>query len=190
MTSTADVPQDVLRARAPDELRRRYEAGATIGDLELASRLSHGTVINRLRAAGTRMRTSHETRLMREKARARARMLLALELRGMYEHGASLAELADRCGRSKATAKRLVIEAGGSIRSPRATRVLRMSPRELAERDLLRAVLRSRYEAGEDVSVLAADHGISTATVYRHLHRAGAAMRRSRRAPANRRATA
>ncbi|WP_407698574.1 helix-turn-helix domain-containing protein [Streptomyces calvus] len=77
----------------PESLRKQYESGATVDELVAANGLSYGTVLNRLHEAGTEMRTSWQTRRMRQDPQARQR--LAAHLRALYEqHGATLTELA------------------------------------------------------------------------------------------------
>jgi hypothetical protein len=68
---------------APKVLRARYESGATVDELVAASGLSYGTVLNRLHDAGTVMRTSWQTRRLRQDPQARQR--LAARLRTLYE---------------------------------------------------------------------------------------------------------
>jgi hypothetical protein len=80
---------DASEAVTPQSLRKQYESGATVDDLVAASGLSYGTVLNRLHEAGTVMRTSWQTRRMRQDPQARRR--LAAHLRTLYEqHGATL----------------------------------------------------------------------------------------------------
>lgn len=55
-------------------LREQYEAGATVQELVDASGLPYGTLLNRLHDAGTVMRTSWQTRRLREDPQARARL--------------------------------------------------------------------------------------------------------------------
>lgn len=68
---------------APEALRTQFESGATVDELVAMSGLSYGTVLNRLREAGTVMRTSWQTRRMRQNPQARQR--LAGHLRTLYE---------------------------------------------------------------------------------------------------------
>ncbi|MFG2943326.1 helix-turn-helix domain-containing protein [Streptomyces sp. NPDC048282] len=157
------------------KLREEYEAGATVQELVAASGLPYGTVLNRLREAGTVMRTSWQTRRMRDGQEARAR--LAARLRILYEtHGATLGELAAAAGKSKPAARRLLIEAGGRVRSTRQTIQIR-SAASRAKRGKLAAWLRVRYEAGATVPELAEECSYSTATVYRLLRQAHTPMR-------------
>ncbi len=158
----------------PAALRKCYEAGSTVQELVEVSGLSYGTVINRLRSAGTVMRTSWETRRMRE---APARRHLATHLRRLYEqHGATLAELAVAGAKTKRAARQLLIEAGGKPRTAQETLRIR-SAAKAAERQKLMAALKKKYENGAAVSVLAAEHNLSTATVYRLLRQARTRMR-------------
>lgn len=158
----------------PAALRKYYEAGSTVQELVEISGLSYGTVINRLHSAGTVMRTSWETRRMRE---APARRRLAAHLRRLYEqHGATLAELAVAGAKTKRAARQLLIEAGGQPRTAQETLRIR-SAAKAVERQKLMAVLRAKYENGAAVSALASEHDLSTATVYRLLHRAKTRMR-------------
>ncbi|WP_234439801.1 helix-turn-helix domain-containing protein [Streptomyces bicolor] len=85
------VTSDASEAVTPQSLRKQYESGATVDELVAASGLSYGTVINRLHEAGTVMRTSWQTRRLRQDPQARRR--LAARLRTLYEqHGATLTD--------------------------------------------------------------------------------------------------
>ncbi|WP_416979325.1 helix-turn-helix domain-containing protein [Streptomyces sp. T028] len=162
-------------AVTPQALREQYESGATVDELVIASGLSYGTVLNRLHDAGTVMRTSWQTRRMRENPQARQR--LAAHLRTLYEqHGATLTELATAAGETRRGARRLLIEADGTVRTTQQTLRMRAAARA-AERHTLAVSLRARYEAGETVPELAREHSYSVATVYRLLHQAGTRMR-------------
>ncbi|MEU2605028.1 helix-turn-helix domain-containing protein [Streptomyces albus] len=175
-------PEDVpIR---PEALRARYESGATVDELVAASGLSYGTVLNRLHEAGTEMRTSWQTRRMRQDPQARQR--LAAHLRALYEqHGATLTELAAAGAGTRRAARRLLIEAGGAVRTPQQTLRMRAAARA-AERQKLARSLRARYEAGATVPELAEDCNYSVATVYRLLHQARTPMRpRHRHGPAD-----
>ncbi|MDT9701847.1 helix-turn-helix domain-containing protein [Streptomyces sp. P17] len=156
-------------------LREQYESGATVDELVASSGLSYGTVLNRLHDAGTVMRTSWQTRRMRQDPQARKR--LAAHLRTLYEkHGATLTELAAAAGGTRRAARRLLIEAGGSVRTTQQTLRMRAAARA-AERQKLAMSLRARYEAGATVPELAEKCSYSIATVYRLLHQAGTRMR-------------
>ncbi|GAB2880272.1 hypothetical protein GCM10027074_55660 [Streptomyces deserti] len=156
-------------------LREQYESGATVDELVAASGLSYGTVLNRLREAGTVMRTPWQTRRMREDGQARRR--LASRLRTLYEqHGATLTELAAAGAVTRRAARRLLIEAGGIPRTTQQTLRMRVAARA-PERQKLALSLRARYEAGAAVPDLAKECSYSVATVYRLLHQAGTRMR-------------
>ncbi|MER6373361.1 helix-turn-helix domain containing protein [Streptomyces mirabilis] len=166
---------DASEAVTPQALRKQYEAGATVDELVTASGLSYGTVLNRLHDAGTVMRTSWQTRRMRQNPQARQR--LAAHLRTLYEqHGATLTELAAAAGETRRGARRLLIEAGGTVRTTQQTLRIRAAARA-AERYKVALSLRARYEAGATVPELAKEHSYSLATVYRLLHQAGTHMR-------------
>ncbi|MER5195643.1 helix-turn-helix domain-containing protein [Streptomyces sp. NPDC002755] len=166
---------DASEAVTPQALRKQYEAGATVDELVAASGLSYGTVLNRLHDAGTVMRTSWQTRRMRQDPQARQR--LAAHLRTLYEkHGATLSELAAAAGETRRGARRLLIEAGGAVRTTQQTLQVRAAARA-AERYKVALSLRARYEAGATVPDLAREHSYSIATVYRLLHQAGTRMR-------------
>ncbi|WP_260859996.1 helix-turn-helix domain-containing protein [Streptomyces cupreus] len=153
------------RPVAPEALREQYESGATVDELVTASGLSYGTVLNRLHDAGIEMRTSWQTRRMRQDPQARQR--LAAHLRTLYEeHGATLAELAAAAGETRRGARRLLIEAGGTVRTTQLTLRMRSAARA-AERHKLALSLRARYEAGATVPELSKDCNYSVATVYR-----------------------
>ncbi|MEW1640500.1 helix-turn-helix domain containing protein [Streptomyces sp. NPDC091219] len=162
-------------AVTPEALREQYEAGATVDELVAASGLSYGTVLNRLHDAGTVMRTSWQTRRMRQNPQARRR--LAAHLRTLYEeHGATLTELATAAEGTRRAARRLLIEAGGSVRTTQQTLRMRAAARA-ADRQKLALSLRARYEAGATVPDLAKECNYSVATVYRLLHQADTRMR-------------
>ncbi|KUO16210.1 helix-turn-helix domain-containing protein [Streptomyces dysideae] len=153
----------------------QYESGATVDELVADSGLSYGTVLNRLHDAGTEMRTSWQTRRMRQNPQARQR--LAVHLRSLYEeHGATLTELAASAGETRRAARRLLIEAGGAVRTTQQTMRMRAAARA-AERQKLALSLRMRYDAGATVPDLAKECNYSVATVYRLLHQAGTHMR-------------
>lgn len=169
------VTSEASKAVTPQALREQYESGATVAELVAASGLSYGTVLNRLHDAGTVMRTSWQTRRMRQNPQARRR--LAAHLRTLYEqHGATLTELATAAGETRRGVRRLLIEAGGTVRTTQETLRMRAAARA-AERHKLAASLRVRYEAGATVPDLAREHSYSVATVYRLLHQAGTRMR-------------
>ncbi|MFJ9134955.1 helix-turn-helix domain-containing protein [Streptomyces sp. NPDC102256] len=156
-------------------LREQYESGATVDEVVASSGLSYGTVLNRLHDAGTVMRTSWQTRRMRQDPQARKR--LAAHLRTLYEqHGVTLGELAAAAGETRRAARRLLIESGGSVRTTQQTLRMRSAARA-AERQKLAMSLRTRYEAGSTVPELAKECSYSVATVYRLLHQAGTRMR-------------
>ncbi|MBY8887222.1 helix-turn-helix domain containing protein [Streptomyces sp. PTM05] len=159
-------------------LRRRYEAGATVAELVAETGLSHGTVVNRLHQAGTIMRAPWETRRMREDPeRAAARKRLAIRLRRLYEsHGATLAELAAAGAGSPRNARRLLLDAGATLRTTQETIRLRSINRTETHRRLLASV-RSQYEARVPVAQIAMNHGYSIATIYRLLRQAKTPMR-------------
>ncbi|MFF7984019.1 helix-turn-helix domain-containing protein [Streptomyces sp. NPDC007901] len=162
-------------AVTPQGLRQQYEAGATVAELVTASGLSYGTVLNRLHDAGTVMRTSWQTRRMRQNPQARRR--LAAHLRTLYEqHGSTLTELAAAAGETRRAARRLLIEAGGTVRTTQQTVRLRAAARA-TERHKLAQSLRARYEAGATVPDLAQECNYSIATIYRLLQQAGTRMR-------------
>ncbi|MGW6459721.1 helix-turn-helix domain-containing protein [Streptomyces sp. NPDC055078] len=159
------------------ELRARYEDGATIRELQSMTGISHGTVWNRLRDAGTVMRSPYETRRMRmDPRRVSARRNLAKRLRTLYENGATIQELTEVCRRSDRTVRRLLAEADCPPRTASATRRLRSA----AARQQLMDSLQERYEAGEQVVDLAAESGRSESTIYRLLRQAAASRRTGR----------
>ncbi|MET7696400.1 helix-turn-helix domain containing protein [Streptomyces sp. NPDC005485] len=155
-------------------LREQYESGASVAELVTTSGLSYGTVLNRLRDAGTIMRTSWQTRRMRD---GQARRNLAARLRRLYEQeGATLTELAAAGSVTRRAARRLLIEDGGRPRTTQQTLRIR-SAAHTAARKQLAASLRARYEAGATVPELARDCNYSVATVYRLLRQAHTRMR-------------
>lgn len=168
-------PADAESASVTSQgLRDQYESGATVTELVATSGLSYGTVLNRLRAADTVMRTSWQTRRMRD---GQARRNLAAHLRRLYEQqGATLAELATAASVTRRDARRLLIEAGGTPRTTQQTLRIR-SAANAARRKKLALSLRARYEAGATVPDLAEECNYSIGTVCRLLHQAGTRMR-------------
>ncbi|MFD3928330.1 helix-turn-helix domain-containing protein [Streptomyces sp. NPDC058614] len=167
----ADAETETVTAQA---LRQRYDSGATVAELVTASGLSYGTVLNRLREAGTVMRTSWQTRRLRD---GKARRNLAARLRRLYEqHGATLTELAAAGAGTRRAARRLLIEAGGRPRTTQETLRIRTAA-DAAARKKLASSLRTRYEDGASVPELAMECNYSVATVYRLLNQAGTHMR-------------
>ncbi|MET9565824.1 helix-turn-helix domain-containing protein [Streptomyces tauricus] len=159
----------------PQALRKQYETGATVADLVTTSGLSYGTVLNRLRAAGTVMRTSWQTRRLREDAQARRN--LADRLRTLYDkHGATLTDLAAAGAGTRRAARRLLIEAGGTPRTTQQTLRMR-SAADAPARKKLAVSLRAKYEAGASVPELAEECHYSVSAVYRLLHLAKTRMR-------------
>ncbi|WP_328690676.1 helix-turn-helix domain-containing protein [Streptomyces phaeochromogenes] len=158
----------------PQGLREQYESGATVTELVAATSLSYGTVLNRLHDAGTVMRTSWQTRRLRD---GQARRNLAARLRRLYEQqGATLTELAVAGSVTRRAARRLLVEAGGTPRTTQQTLRIR-SAADAARRKKLALSLRARYEAGATVPDLAEECSYSVGTVYRLLHQAGTRMR-------------
>lgn len=135
MNTTSPSPGIEARRKHALELRTRYDAGATVDELAETTGLSHGTVVNRLHAAGTTMRTPRETRRLRlDEGEVAARRRLAASLRVRYESGVTVDALAADCGRSARTVRRLLIEAGTTLRTPHQTRQLRADKDEAAAR--------------------------------------------------------
>jgi DNA-directed RNA polymerase specialized sigma24 family protein len=179
MNPTPPTPASHSDEVTAQALREQYESGATVDELLTASGLSYGTVLNRLHDAGTAMRTSWQTRRMREDPQTRQR--LATHLRALYdEHGATLAELAATAGETRRGARSLLIEAGGTVRTTQQTLRMR-SAAQAAERQALALSLRAKYEAGATVPKLAQECNYSAGTVYRLLHQAGTRMRAQHR---------
>ncbi|MEU0965047.1 helix-turn-helix domain-containing protein [Streptomyces sp. NPDC005917] len=175
MSPEPTVTPDARETVTPESLRKQYESGATVDELVASNGLSYGTVLNRLHDAGTEMRTSWQTRRMRQDPQARQR--LAAHLRTLYEeHGATLTALAAAGAGTRRAARRLLIEAGGTVRTTQQTLRMRAAARA-DERQKLALSLRARYEAGASVPELAEDCNYSVATVYRLLHQAGTHMR-------------
>ncbi|MFB6636266.1 helix-turn-helix domain-containing protein [Streptomyces chartreusis] len=176
MTPRPPVPTSgASEAVTPQSLRKQYESGATVEELVTASGMAYGTVLKRLHDAGTVMRTSWQTRRMRQDPQARRR--LATHLRTLYEqHGKTLAELAAAAGATRRGARRLLVEAGGTVRTTQQTLRMRAAARA-AEQHKLALSLRKKYEAGASVPDLAEEANYSIATVYRLLHAANTRMR-------------
>jgi transposase len=183
MTATSVSAAAEARDKQAQELRRLYDAGATVEDLEHVSQLSHGTVVNRLRRAGTVMRTPAETRRLRTGRSEVLRQLQGRRLREQYERdGMSVQALAVQEGLSARTVRRRLRAAGAVLRSGAQARRLAADPVAAEARRRLAADLRKRYEDGTGVTALAAEYGRSVSTVYRLLHEAGALRPRSRTA--------
>jgi transposase len=182
MTKTRSATWSAARQRQALDLSARYLHGASINELARTSGLSKGTVLNRLRLVDTAMRTPQQTRLLRaDPKQAAARLQLSAEMRRWYEAGSSVPALAAVFGCSQRTVRRRLDQAGATLRSPGQTRALGADKQ--SRRELMRS-LRTRYEAGASVPLLAAGCGYSTSTVYRLLHQAGTALRpRHRPAP-------
>lgn len=108
-------------------MRTAYDAGASVRELVVSWGLSHGTVINRLHSVGTVMCTGAESRRMRAERSTggERRRQLASTLRAHYEALASVDELAEEFGRSARTVRRLLQEAGTTMRTAQETRRLR-----------------------------------------------------------------
>ncbi|MFF3710347.1 helix-turn-helix domain-containing protein [Streptomyces phaeochromogenes] len=184
MNTQPSAPHEDDVPVTPEALRARYESGATVDELVAISALSYGTVLNRLREAGTEMRTSWQTRRMRD---GQARRNLAARLRRLYEQqGATLTELAAAGFVTRRVARRLLIEAGGRPRTTQHTLRIRAAA-DAARRRKLAVGLRARYEAGASVPELAKECNYSVATVYRLLRLANTRMRpQHRHGPARR----
>lgn len=175
MNPRPPAASDSIKAVTPQSLREQYEAGATVEELVAASGMAYGTVLKRLHDTGTVMRTPWQTRRMRQDPQARRR--LAAHLRTLYEqHGKTLTELAAAAGETRRGARRLLIEAGGTVRTTQQTLRVRAAARAV-ERQKLAMSLRARYEAGATVPELAKECNYSVATIYRLLHQAGTCMR-------------
>ncbi|MFI9272623.1 helix-turn-helix domain-containing protein [Kitasatospora sp. NPDC052896] len=165
-TTAAQRHKQALRLRAA------YDAGATVAELASDSGLPYGTVINRLRAAGTVMRTPQQTRRLRADPQRRR---LAADLRARYEDGATVATLVKIAGRSARTVRRLLHEAGATLRPARRRQL--PAPEAAAAREQLKRDLRANYDAGDSIQVLAQATRLSTRTVHRLLREAGTTMR-------------
>ncbi|MGW5474200.1 helix-turn-helix domain-containing protein [Streptomyces chartreusis] len=175
MKSRPPATSDTSEAATTETLRRQYESGAMVEELVAASGMSSGTVLQRLHDAGTLMRTSWQTRRMRQDPRARRR--LAAHLRTLYEqHGKTLIEIAAAAGETRRGARRLLVEAGGTVRTTQQSLRMRAAARA-AERHKLALSLRKKYAAGASVPELAEEANYSVATVYRLLHAADSRMR-------------
>jgi len=171
---TAPPPPAEARREQAVHLRRRYDDGASVQDLEQETGLSHGTVLNRLRQAGTAMRTPAQTRQLHA---GDAQTALGLRFRTRYEAGATVETLAEEEGLSARTVRRRLTEAATILRSAQESRRLAAGATNVRSRQRLATDLRRRYEAGEGVPALAAAYGKSPSTVYRLLHAADTVMR-------------
>ncbi|WP_435124430.1 helix-turn-helix domain-containing protein [Actinacidiphila sp. bgisy144] len=175
MTSTPLSAAEKRQKEAAD-LRAMYDAGASTTSLEREFRLSHGTVINRLRQAGVVIRTREQTTQLKRQARRDT----ALDLRARYEHGATPRDLAARSGHTKDQVRQLLAEAGTDMR-PRGHHC--QDPADIHARELVAAALRTRYEHHQPTSELADLCHLPVNTVYRWLRQAGTTMRSAHRPP-------
>lgn len=163
-----------LRSSQAEKLREMYDVGASVSDLVARTGLSHGTVLNRLRLAGTVMRAPAETRRLRE---ARVRRRLGTRLKRQYEAGVRVEVLAADLDISVYSVRRALAEVGVAFRTtPETRRIPGDAGAGGAVPGPRNETLRSRYETRVKVSCLAAEMGVSTSTVYRLLHRAGTTM--------------
>lgn len=89
----------------PEELRDRYDAGATTAELEEETGLNHRQMLDALRQAGTVMRP-RQPRMFP----APAEMIAA------YERGTPLADVGKPWGIGRDQAKRMLLDAGVTIR--------------------------------------------------------------------------
>jgi transposase len=99
----------------------------------------------------------------------------ALQLKALYEDGATVRELAARSGLSHGTVLNRLAEAGTTMRTPAQPR-RRARARQATARRRLAAELRARYDQGATVRELASP-GRSARTVRRLLAEAGTPMR-------------
>ncbi|MEV6013198.1 helix-turn-helix domain containing protein [Streptomyces sp. NPDC051976] len=176
MTATLSAAAEARRRQAV-ELGRRYDEGASVEELERETGLSHGTVVNRLRHAGTVMRTPAQTRRLRAgEEQEQARRALGVRLRAEYTAGASVEALALQEGLSARTVRRRLTDVGAVLRSGQETRRARADALSVEARRRLAAELRRGYEAGDGVPDLAVAFGTSVSTVYRLLRQAHTVM--------------
>lgn len=101
------------REKLAKKLTGEYAAGKTLDELAQAHGTSAGRVRNLLLEAGVTLRSrGGATRKPDPKRKA-----LATKVAGQYAKGATLAELAEQHGVSAATARNLVLAAGGTMRA-------------------------------------------------------------------------
>jgi len=104
-----------------------------------------------------------------------ARQRQALDLSARYRHGASVPELADATGLSRATVLNRLRMVDTPMRTPNQTRRLHQDP----DRARIADQLSADYRAGASVTALATQHDMSPRTVGRLLREAGTVLRSS-----------
>jgi lambda repressor-like predicted transcriptional regulator len=102
-----------------------------------------------------------------------ARQRQALDLAARYRHGETVRGLAAATGLSPSTVLNRLRTVDTPMRTPHQTRAHREAP----ERAHLADQLRSAYQSGATVAVLAERHSLSARTVRRRLREAGTALR-------------
>jgi hypothetical protein len=102
-----------------------------------------------------------------------ARQRQALELSARYRHGETVRGLAAATGLSPSTVLNRLRMVDTPMRTPHQTRAHREAP----ERAHLADQLRSAYQSGATVAVLAERHSLSARTVRRLLREAGTVLR-------------
>jgi hypothetical protein len=110
----ADPEQAAARRRLAAEMRRWYEAGASVPALAAVFACSPRTVRRRLAQAGATLRSPGQTRALGTDGQVRQELMGSLRAR--YEAGAPVPLLAAGCGYSTSTVYRLLHQAGTEMR--------------------------------------------------------------------------
>jgi DNA-binding transcriptional regulator LsrR (DeoR family) len=147
-------------------LRAKYEAGGTYASLAAEYGIPKRSVEILLAAAGTSIRPSAIGGFGSDE-----RATLAQDVRDDYEKGLSLAMLAIMYGHTDQTVRRLITEAGGTIR----TQVVAGLPESARPR--FAAYLRKEYEGGRSLRSLSKEIGAKRTSVRCLVLEAGATLR-------------
>ena len=139
-----------------EEIRRRYEAGESTGELAEVCGCVHAVICRRIRAVGGEIRTSNEYKQL---------PVTNEELCRRYEAGESTGELAKVFGVDASLIWRRIKSVGGEIRS--------LGVDNIKEFLISDEEIRRRYEAGESTVHLSKICGCSSDTISRRIVSAG-----------------
>lgn len=171
-TPTAGRVRRTARTPFAQALRQRYEQGEDLEDIAAELAASHTYVYVLLVESGARMRFTPVAPLGSEERAALARMM-----REGYDAGLSQPAVARSIGCDHDTARTLITEAGGTIRSAVVSGLPEHARSMLAQR------LRIEYEHGAGLEQLSADLGCRHSSVRCLLVEAGATIRAPGGAP-------
>lgn len=158
--------RNAARSAQGQTLRELYEAGHSVQDIAEQTAASAASIYRALVAAGTTFRTTPVAPLGSPE-----RAELARTVREGYDAGLTQSEVARSIGCDHDTARRLITEAGGTIR----TRV--MNGLDEYTRPLLAKRLRMEYENGASLADLSAALDCRESSVRCLLVEAGATIR-------------